>query len=163
MDLPNFDQTPIIPLRTALKKSNTRQAKISFSFVFPKHLHLAVDVPSKVENTSSDKKKTTFEILEHPYRTSGPSAASFDFLRSLFFDHKPIIPLRTSPKKSKKSSSEKPYFYENRTPLSHLRLWRHDFRIPFRSVSFAKNIDDLIPSLKIDEKPVIPLRTSPKK
>ena len=74
----------------------------------PKNLHSAADVPKKVEKTSSEN--ITFVNSEHPYRTSGPSAASFDFLRSLFFDQKLIIPLRTSPKKSKKTSSEKHTF-----------------------------------------------------
>ena len=127
---------------------------------FSKKCILAADVPNKVDKSSSEN--TTFEHLEHSYPTSGPSAGSFDFLCSLTFDQKPTIPLRTSLKKSKKCWA-KTILLKNRTPLSHLRLWRHDFRTPFRSVFFSKtNIDDSIPSLNIDQKPIIPLRTSPK-
>ena len=72
----------------------------------------------------------------------------------LIFDPKPIIPLRTSPKKSKKTSSE------NIT----LTIIEHPYRtcgsggscgMIFKLFSarcfFFKNIDDMIPPLKIDE------------
>ena len=41
-------------------------------------------VPKKSKKTSSEN--TTFENLEHPYRTSGPSVGSFAFLGFLIFD-----------------------------------------------------------------------------
>ena len=79
-------------------------------------MHLAADVPKKVEKTSSEN--ITFVNSEHPYRTSGPSAASFDFLRSLFFDQKPIIPLRTSPKKSKQRQAKNILLQKSNTPIA---------------------------------------------
>ena len=91
-------------------------------------MHLAADVPKKVEKTSSEN--ITFENSEHPYRTSGPSAASFDFLRSLFFDQKLIIPLRTSPKKSKKRQAKNILLQKSNTPiaLAALAAWfSHSF------------------------------------
>ena len=41
-----------------------------------KNNHLATDVPNKIEKTLSEN--TTFANSEHPYRTSGLSAGSFD-------------------------------------------------------------------------------------
>jgi len=41
-----------------------------------KNKHLATDVPNKVKTTSSEN--TPFANSEHPYRTSGLSAGSFD-------------------------------------------------------------------------------------
>ena len=41
-----------------------------------KNKHLATDVPKKVKKTLSEH--TTFANSEHPYRTSGLSAGSFD-------------------------------------------------------------------------------------
>ena len=105
-----------------MKKSPTKSKKCqktSSGNTFFKNVHSAAGVPQKVgKKTSSEN--TTFENSEHPYRTSGPSAASFDFLRSLIFDHQPIIPLRTSLKTSKKNVKREPYFYKNLTP--HIAL-----------------------------------------
>ena len=66
----------------------------------PKNLHSAADVPKKVEKTSSEN--TTFKNSMRPYRTCGSSGGIFFFLNFPKIDQKPFIPLRTSPKKSKK-------------------------------------------------------------
>ena len=58
------------------------------------------------------------------------------------------------PLKSQKNVKRKHYFQKFDAPVSHLRLWRllrHNFQTFFSSVFFYKNMDDLIPSPKIDE------------
>ena len=156
VDFPNFDKKPIIPLRAVPKKSKKRQAKTRFS---KKCIWLRTS-PKKSKKRQA--KTSLLKIRSTPIALPAPRPRLFIFC-ALYFSMKNLSFRCGRALESRTNVKRKPYFYKNRTPLSHLRLWRHDFRTFFRSVIFSKNIDDSIPSLKIDEKPIIPLRTSPKK
>ena len=71
----------------------------------------------------------------------------------LIFDPKPIIPLRTSLKKSKKRQAKTSLLKIRCTPiaLAALAALAAYFVILFSARCFFKNMDDLIPSPKIDE------------
>ena len=118
---------PIIPLRTSPKKSKKRQAKTLLLQIRCTPIALPAPRPEPL-------------IFRVP-----PLC--------LIFDKKPIIPLRTSLKKSKKTSSE------NITSENSVHPYRTCgsggscgiFFILFSARCFFKNMDDLIPSPKIDE------------
>ena len=81
--------------------------KTSSENTFFKNGHSVADVPKKVEKTSSEN--TTFENSMRPYRTCGhrpePLISGLPPL-CLIYDPKPIVPLRTSLKKSKKRQAK---------------------------------------------------------
>ena len=113
LNFPKIDQIPFIPLRTSPKKSK----KTSSENTFFKNSHSVADVPKKVEKTSSEN--TTFENSMRPYRTCGhrpePLISGLPPL-CLIYDPKPIVPLRTSLKKSKKTPSKNITFKNSMRP-----------------------------------------------
>ena len=155
-DFPISDQKPIIPFVAVPKKSKKRQAKTRFS-------KICIWLRTSPKKSKKRQAKTSLlKIRSTPIALPAPRPRLL-ISCALYFSIKNLSFRCGRPLKSRKNVKRKTYFYKNRTPLSHLRLWRHDFRTLFRSVIFSKNIDDSIPSLKIDQQPIIPLRTSPTK
>ena len=99
-------------------------------------MHLAADVPKKVEK-KRQAKTSLLKIRSTPIALPAPRPRLL-ISCALYFSIKNLSFRCGRPLKSRKNVKQKQYFYKNRTPLSHLRLWRHDFRTPFRSVIFFK-------------------------
>ena len=136
-------------------------------------MHSVRSCPKKVEKTSSDN--TTFKNSVRPYRTCGLSGGIFFFVNFPKFVKIPFIPLRTSPKKSKKRQAitrfSKTAIPLRRSPKKSKKRQAKTLLLQIRCTPIAlpaprpEPLIFRVPPLCLifDPKPIIPLRTSLKK
>ena len=115
LKFPKIDQKPFIPLRTSPKKSKKRQARTRFS---------KTAIPLRTSPKKSKKRQAKTLLLQircTPIALPAPRPEPLIFRvppLCLIFDPKPIIPLRTSLKKSKKRQAKTSLLKIRCTPIA---------------------------------------------